>query len=199
MLASKSIRAGSVFEHSRLCFWKIIKLISKYIKRESFLEIADGLKIDRKTVSVHGFLCRDRIIEEVMTNSQRLGGLDEFDIPKVVEIDESPFFRAKYNRGKHTTGQWYVGGVERGPKKAFLFPLASRNTATLLQVIRHNVLPGTIMITDEWRAYSLAIRQITGIEHRTVNHSLNFVDTSDSDVYIQKVRGFWSLCKGKCV
>jgi hypothetical protein len=64
-------------QHSRLCFWKIIKLISKYIKRESFLEIADGLKIDRKTASVYGFLCRDRIIEEVMTNSQRLGGRDD--------------------------------------------------------------------------------------------------------------------------
>jgi hypothetical protein len=43
-----------------------------------------------------------------------LGGRDEFGIPKVVEIDESLFFRAKYNRGNHTIGQWYVGGVERG-------------------------------------------------------------------------------------
>jgi hypothetical protein len=32
--ASKSIRAGSVFEHSRLCFWMIFKLISKYLKRD---------------------------------------------------------------------------------------------------------------------------------------------------------------------
>jgi transposase-like protein len=78
-----------------------------------------------------------------------LGGLDEFGIPKVVEIDEILFFRAKYNRGNHTTGQWYVGGVERGSKKAFIVPVASRNTATLLQVIRDNVLPDTIMITDE--------------------------------------------------
>jgi hypothetical protein len=49
------------------------------------------------------------------------------------------------------------------------------------------------MITDEWRAYSSAMRQITGIEHRTVKHFLNFVTPNDPDVHIQKVEGFWFL------
>jgi hypothetical protein len=141
---------------------------------------------------MYGWLCRDRIIEEVITNSQRLGGRDEFGIPKVVEIDESLFFHAKYNRGNHTTGQWYVGGIERGSKKAFLVPVASRNTATLLQVIQDNVLPGSIVITDQWRAYETALRQITGMEHRTVNYSINFVNPNDPDTHTQHIKGFWS-------
>jgi transposase-like protein len=125
-----------------------------------------------------------------------LGGRDEFGIPKVVEIDESLFFRAKYNRGNHTIGQWYVGGVERGSKKVFLVPVASRNTATLLQVIQDHVLPGSIVITDQWRAYDAALRQITGMEHRTVNHSINFVNPNDPSSHTQQIEGFWSHSKG---
>jgi transposase-like protein len=193
--ASKSIRIGSIFENSKLSFRKIIKAMYKYISRISYLDIAHDLEINRKTASAYGMLCRDRIIDEVITNSQMLGGRDEFGIPKIVEIDESLFFRAKYNRGNHTVGQWYVGGIERGSKKAFLVPVASRNTATLLQVIQDHVLPGSIVITDQWRAYDTALRQIAGIEHRTVNHSLHFVNPNDPDSHTQGIEGFWSISK----
>jgi hypothetical protein len=93
----------------------------KYISRGSFLDIAHDLAINKKTASAVGMVCVNRIIEDVTNNSQMLGGRDEFCIPRVVEIDESLFFRAKYNRGNHTTEQWHVGGVKRGSKKPFSF------------------------------------------------------------------------------
>jgi hypothetical protein len=50
--ASKSVRSGSIFEKSKLSFWKIIRMIYKYINRVSFLDIANDLDIDRKTASI---------------------------------------------------------------------------------------------------------------------------------------------------
>ena len=52
----------------------------------------------------------------------------------------------------------------------------NRTTQTLLPIIQTYILPGTTVLSDEWRAY----RRITsiGMIHKTVNHSVNFVDPS---------------------
>ena len=46
-----------------------------------------------------------------------LGGMDENGISKIVEIDESVFFRRKYNLGRLRNTQWVFGAIERGIKK----------------------------------------------------------------------------------
>jgi hypothetical protein len=51
-------------------------------------------------------------------------------------------------------------------------------------------------MTDQWRAHDAALRQIFGMEHRTVNHSINFVNPNDPDSHKQRVEGFWSHSKG---
>jgi hypothetical protein len=106
------------------------------------------LNINRKTVTRYSELLRNVILEEVESNNDRLGGYDEHGRPKTVEVDESLFFKSKYNRGRNIYGQWYVGGVERGSKKVFLVPVSNRNTDTMIRVIRDYVLPGTTIITD---------------------------------------------------
>lgn len=193
--SSKSIRSKTLFEICRLKMKKIMKIIYKYIQRVPFLDIAYDLKIDRKTASLYSMMCRDAIISYITSSSERIGGLDPSGLPKIVEIDESLFFRAKYNRGNHTPGQWYVGGIERGTKKAFLVPVLNRNTNTILQIIQDNVHPNTIIITDQWRAYEAALRQLSGFEHRTVNHSINFVNPASIETHTQTIEGFWSLSK----
>ncbi|CAN7951070.1 unnamed protein product, partial [Ixodes pacificus] len=49
-----------------------------------------------------------------------------------------------------------------------------RDKAELLKLIKRHVLPGTTIMTDEWKAYS-SLPQL-GFQHLTVNHSLYFVD-----------------------
>ncbi len=65
----------------------------------------------------------------------------------------------------------------------------------MAQVILNNVAPGTMIITDEWRAYKRALREIDGYQHRAVNHTLNFVDPVDINIHTQNIEGFWSLSK----
>ncbi|MCP4490595.1 MAG: hypothetical protein GY820_25260 [Gammaproteobacteria bacterium] len=60
-----------------------------------------------------------------------------------VEIDESYFFKRKYNHGRVTEGRWIVGGVARPPGQGyFLVPVANRNMATLHRIIQNWVMPG---------------------------------------------------------
>ena len=48
------------------------------------------------------------------------------------------------------------------------------SASTLLPIIQQYIRPGTLIISDEWRAYC----QIPslGYTHQTVNHSQNFVN-----------------------
>jgi hypothetical protein len=66
-----------------------------------------------------------------------LSGLDINGISKVVEIDESFFFRRKYIRGRLGEGQWVFGGIERGTSNCFLVPVVNRRAETLLSIINH--------------------------------------------------------------
>lgn len=64
----------------------------------------------------------------------------------------------KYHRGKHVEGQWVFGGVERRedgePGQCFLIPVAKRDNATLISLIKQWVAPGSIIYTDCWSGYN---------------------------------------------
>ena len=63
------------------------------------------------------------------------------------------------------------GMVERGTGKCVLVacPNNKRDAATLIPLIQSYVRPGTIIMTDGWRAYSQLPN--LGYHHLVVNHS----------------------------
>ncbi|KAI8792526.1 putative transposase protein [Biomphalaria glabrata] len=117
------------------------------------------------------------------TRDGKLGGPG-----KVVEIDEAKIGRSKYNRGRRIEGSWIFGGIERGTKKCFLCPVASRDAVTLLTLIRENIEPGTTIISDCWKAYSRLSNE--DFQHFTVNHSYNFVDP-ETNAHTQNIERLW--------
>ena len=94
---------------------------------------------------------------------------------KVVEIDESKFGKRKYNKGRYVEGHWVFGGIERDSKDAFMVEVPNRTAATLLPIIQRYVRPGSIVMSDEWKAYCM-ISSSLNMSHQTVNHSIQFVD-----------------------
>ena len=58
-----------------------------------------------------------------------------------------------------------------------------RPAATLLPLIQRHVLPGTTILSDQWRVYS-----------QMVNHSLNFVDPA-TGIHTQETESTWSQVK----
>ena len=70
-----------------------------------------------------------------------------------VEVDEAKFGRRKYNRGRYIESHWVLGGIDRDRKQVFMEVVDRGDAATLIPIIQQYVRPGTLIITDEWRAY----------------------------------------------
>jgi hypothetical protein len=69
-----------------------------------------------------------------------------------------------------------------------------RNAEILLPIIRRVCLPGSIIVSDGWRAYPKI--QEMGYEYRFVNHRFNHVDPI-TGAHTQNVESYWAKQKGK--
>ena len=168
---AKSLVAGSWFDRQKLSQKTICRFCSLWLiePHPRTLLIERELSVSRRTVVDWSNFCREVCVFWLETRSELLGGNGV-----VVEIDEAKIGHRKYNRGRWIDGFWVFGGFERGSGRTFLVPVPSRDSQTLLSVIKQWIRPGTTIMSDCWRAYDCLSSE--GFVHQTVNHSQNFVD-----------------------
>jgi transposase-like protein len=130
--------------------------------------------------------CRETMVVFLEGSSVKIGGPN-----KTVEIGVSKFGRRKYHRGHPVKGQWVFGGVERGSDETFLVPVPDRTADTLMTIIRDRIEPGTT-VSDSWPAYRNLDAQ--GYTHRTVNHSIQFVNPH-TGAHTNTIEGTWRSVK----
>ena len=94
-----------------------------------------------------------------------------------------------YQRGKRVEGCWVFGGCERLKSDGKLYKrknkagrmfsciIKDRTQKTLIPLIKKYIAPGTLIISDKWKAYN-KISQLNDCfyRHLTVNHSKEFKD-----------------------
>ena len=153
-------------------------------------DAADNTGISQNAVRSMFNEIREQIAEDIKTND-KIGGLGT-----IVEIDEAMFGKRKYNRGRVVDGSWVLGGVQRQSNKCFLAvcPQNTRSEAVLLPIIQKYIAPGTLIITDKWKAYINLGRH--GYIHEDVNHSQNFVDPV-SGAHTNSIEGTWTHVKNR--
>jgi transposase-like protein len=112
----------------------------------------------------------------------------------IVEVDESKFGKRKYHRGHAVEGAWVIGGVEKtDARKFFTEVVEKRDAATIVEVLSRHILPGSIVHTDCWRAYS-NIDTALDVAHGTVNHSVGFIN-KESGVHTNTIEATWRWLK----
>eukprot|EP00731_Ephydatia_muelleri_P021254 Em0013g981a len=155
---------------SKLGIEKIMRMVYLWSVKTPLGKMKEEMEVAAQTaVDWYNFI-RDVCAQYFIDHPAIIGG------PGVeVEIDESKFGKRKYNRGRQVEGHWVFGGTERITGECFLVEVDRRDAATLLPLIQQHIRRGSIIYSDEWKAYS-RITATTGMSHETVNHSLHFVD-----------------------
>ena len=71
-----------------------------------------------------------------------------------------------------------------------------RDANTLLPIIQRHIRPGTIIWSDQWRAYQQVANMSGVAQYQSVNHSLSFVDPT-TGVHTQNIESYWNRVKTK--
>lgn len=120
------LRKDTAFENYRIPTRKVLQIFYKYIKAVSFENIAYELDLRSACVSSYAALARDALCWDFIGNHERIGGIYQDGSSKIMEINESLFFKRKYNRGKLVEEEWWIGGIKRGTRKVFILPVPNR-------------------------------------------------------------------------
>ena len=110
----------------------------------------------------------------------------------VVQIDESVVAKRKYNVGRAVDQQWVFGLYDTNSKLGHIQLVDDRSAQTLIPIIQKFVIPGTTIFCDQWLAYRQL--QNLGYNHKTVNHSENFVDPQ-TGTCTNAIEAYWSRVK----
>src|SRR5271154_463914 len=184
-----SVFFGSFFSKCILPVHKIMHLAFMWICKCTVSFAIAYTGHSSKTICAYFAYFRQLVCDSLDEVDFCIGGPDI-----VVELDESKFGKRKYHRGHAVEGVWVLGGVERTPeRKVFLVAVPDRSQATLEDVISRHVYPGSIVLTDLWRGYS-GLSENFDYEHRTVNHSVNFIDP-DTLTHTNTIEGTWAGIK----
>ncbi len=189
--STQSIRLGSFFARSRISLQKWVHVMYLWSERHGEIAVGRQVNLSEKTmIDCYSFF-REICAVHFEANPIKIGR------PGItVEVDESCFsHKPKHHRGRAPHSPiWVFGMVDTSSKPVidYMEIVEKRDTATLLPIILKVVEQGSVIHSDEWRAY----RNIQGLgyTHRTVNHSVNFVDKS-TVVHTQTIESYWNKHK----
>ena len=112
--SSKSIRDGRFFSRSHLKLWQLIRILHWWGMDVSNKIVMEETGVSETTLIDWNNFIRDVCFEYMANHMVPIGGLDDNGEPHVVEVDESVFFKTKYNVGQRRELHWVIGGIQRG-------------------------------------------------------------------------------------
>jgi transposase-like protein/IS1 family transposase len=183
-----SVLQYSFFEGSKLELGVVLEFIYRWAYEDcSFKTITHELNMAAESYVNWRSYLREVCALKLLQEDIMLGG-EGIE----VQIDESLFVRRKYNRGRLTRQQWIFGAIDCTTKEVLLVAVPNRNAETLIEIIRRHIRPGSVIISDEWRAY-FTISNYHFI-HLTVNHQEHFVNPV-TGAHTQRVENMWMRAK----
>jgi transposase len=109
-----------------------------------------------------------------------------------IEVDESYFGgHGKGKRGRGAAGKVAVFELLKRGGKVYAVPVPDARQATLLPIIRHKVMPDSIVYTDCLK--SCDVLDMSEFHHQRVNHSEEYVSRNGN--HINCIKNFWNQAK----
>lgn len=192
-----NVRHGTFFHGTRTKLSVLLVLIYCFAYDISYVDTlreCRGLSDDpaqtvsKSTIAASFFRIREVIFLHMTTKTYttKMGGPG-----KIIEVDETRIGHRKFERGRLVHGRWLLGLIERGENEFRCFEVDTRDKDTLAKIILDNVVKGSTVHTDGWRAYN-ALRE--SFKHGIVNHSKNFI-SPEGGVHTQKIESQWRVLK----
>lgn len=192
-LKSFSIIKGTIFENSQIPLGKwfaAIYLISSHKKGISSVQLSKDIGVTQKTA---WFMLQR--IRYAFTNDNYDGKL--FGI---VQCDEVYIGGKNKNRrgnnrvhnaqGRSLKDKTPVFGMLKTGGKVYTNVVPNTKAETLKPIIQQMVKEGSIVVTDEWKAYK---NMPAGYHHVAINHSQE--EYVRGAFHTNAIEGFWSLLK----
>lgn len=191
--ANVSWSKGTWFQKMRLSYIKCLYLIFCWCNRISATQLKPMIDISSK--SINDFYAFMRQICELSLASEGMASIGGTEV--IVEIDETHLHTRKYSKGRLLAKEreqiWVFGGIERLTKRCFVCIVPNRSQEVLIDKIRRYIKPGSIIISDQWRAYTKISEY--GYKHFSVNHSENFVSPEADFIHVQTIERLWQSLK----
>ncbi|CAL2048362.1 unnamed protein product [Caenorhabditis brenneri] len=191
----ENLEKGLQFAARLDVFYLAANFLENYEK--NIADVAKDFKTTTDTVIAYydkfRDLCQAWCLKEFMNPTAKMGGPR-----KIIEIDETLLFKAKYNRGRLLNRRkqiWIFGLIERGTSNVALFKVDRRDKKTLLPLIEKTVAEGSIIMSDSWKVYDSITDLKTHYDHYKVNHKIEFVRSDDRRVHTQGIKSTWSSLK----
>lgn len=193
--ASFNVLSGTIFEKTKLPLHKWFVAIGIMVnakKSVSSCQLARDLELNQKSA----WYMQQRIRAAMAADQAPM-------LQGIVEADETyvggkPRKKNRRDpddppapRGRGTAKTPVIGAVERGGKVVARVA-TDLSGKGILGFLRGAVDPdGTLLITDEYRAYGAATRR-GRYQHAVINHSVAYVD---GDTHTNTIEGVWALVK----
>jgi transposase len=174
-----------MLKNSKLSTYKIKKILRLFCADIPAIKTANILELNRKTADRYYSIFREKIV---------LASIEEMSCLKGdVEIDESYFGakRVRGKRGRGAAGKTPVFGLLKRGGKVFVSIVKNCSKEELMPIIKGNVLEGTTIHSDGWKAYDGLI--LNGYDHYRVRHSSNEFARGKS--HVNGIEAFWSFAK----
>lgn len=170
---------------SKLSKYKIRKILEAFSKDLNASIAAEILRLNRNTINRYYTLFREAIFRESLIALEKESG--------IFEADES-YFGARRVRGlggRGAAGKTPVFGLLKRKGSVFVSIVKNCTKAELMPIIRGNILEGSTIHTDGWKAYDGLI--LNGYKHYRVYHAKHEFVRGKS--HVNGIESFWSFAK----